>query len=263
MQSRLLRLKSLQPSRVLRTRASGSTRLSSSKELPIFASPTLPVDSLPRYPTLSVQGILRALDYVGTLSFAHTGAILAATSGMDALGTCVVGTITAVGGGTIRDAVILKTRPFWTEETEYLYLCLLASGLTFTMWPRGKEDDSFLHFATDSAGVAAFAVIGAQNGIRAGVPGIICVICGMATATFGGAVRDVLCNRKVRILHSHAEVYATTAAMGVIGYLGMRRLGTGLLARVGTGLTVAFAGRCYAWKYGTRLPAWPILREEA
>ncbi|CDF33391.1 unnamed protein product [Chondrus crispus] len=266
MLSRFAHLRALSRSRVLTTRANGSSRILSSNERSASTSPIsheLPVDSLPRFPTLSTPGGLRALDYVGTLSFAHTGALLAATSGMDALGTCVVGTITAVGGGTIRDAVILNARPFWTEEPEYLYLCLLASGLTFAMWPREKEDNSALHFVTDSAGVAAFAVIGAQNGVRAGVPAIVSVVCGMATATFGGAVRDVLCNRKVRILHSHAEVYATTAAMGAISYLGMRRMGAGVRARVGTGLVVAFAGRCFAWRYGTRLPVWQSRSETA
>lgn len=220
------------------------------------AARSLPIDSLPRYPTLSPAGSLRLLDYIGTLSFAHTGALLAATSGMDLLGTCVVGTITAVGGGTIRDAIILAKRPFWTSEIEYLYLCLAASGLTFALWPRGRDDDSPLHFATDALGVAAFSVIGAQNGVRAGMGGLVCVICGMATATFGGAVRDVLCNRKVRILHSQAEVYASTAAAGAASYLVARGMGARVGGRVGAGLAVAFAGRSYAWMYGTRLPVW-------
>lgn len=196
------------------------------------------------------------MDYIGTLSFAHTGALLAASSGMDVLGTVVVGTVTAVGGGTIRDAIILSKRPFWTSETEYLYLCLAASGLTFAFWPRGRDDDSVAHFVSDALGVAAFCVIGAQNGVRAGVGGVVCTICGVATATFGGAVRDVLCSRKVRILHSQAEVYATTAAAGAASYLVARKAGAGVAGRIGAGLAVAFAGRSYAWMYGTRLPVW-------
>ena len=67
----------------------------------------------------------------------------------------------------------------------------------------------------DAFGVGAFAVIGAQNGIRKGLHPLVCIICGMFTATFGGMIRDVLCQKPPRILHSHAEIYASTALTGI------------------------------------------------
>lgn len=216
----------------------------------------LPVDGLPRYPTATPLGALRLFDYAGTVSFAHSGSLLAAASGMDLLGATMVGTITAVGGGTIRDAVILNSKPFWTSEPEYLYLAMAVAALTFATINPFDYHETMAEVALDALGVGAFCVIGAQNGIRAGVPALVSVICGMATATFGGVVRDVLCDRKVRILHSTSEIYATTAASGAAVYMGVRAAGGGTVARVGAGVGLAMALRGWAWTEGVRLPVW-------
>ncbi|CAN8072197.1 unnamed protein product [Agarophyton chilense] len=219
------------------------------------------MDSLPRYANGSTLGLLRLGDYIGTLSFAHSGALLAAASGMDVLGATMVGTITAVGGGTIRDAIILAKRPFWTDEVEYLYLCIATATATFAAYsasaPPTSREESVPEFVGDTIGVGAFCVIGAMNGVRARVPFVVVVLCGMATATFGGVVRDVLCGRKVRILHSRAEIYATTAAAGAASYVAARAAGAPVIARVAAGVGVAAALRTWAWASGVRLPVWP------
>lgn len=215
----------------------------------------LPVDALPRYPTRSPLGLLRLLDYAGTVSFAHSGSLLAAASGMDLLGATLVGTVTAVGGGTIRDTIILNSRPFWTSEPEYLYISLLVGGATFFAFSR-DHIESTAEVVLDAVGVGAFCVIGAQNGIRAGVPFIVTILCGMATATFGGAVRDVLCDRKVRILHSISEIYACTAAAGATAYVGARYFNGRLATRLVAGVGLAVALRAWAWNHGVRLPVW-------
>lgn len=215
-------------------------------------------DGMPRWPSAtSTGGLLRALDWVGTVSFAHSGAVIAASMGMDLLGTAAVGTITAVGGGTIRDALFLSRAPFWTSEVEYLGLCCLTAAGTFLLWPRDdKGGEHPALFAGDTLGVAAFCVIGAQNGVRARMPFAVSVLCGMATATFGGAVRDVLCKRDVRIFHSHSEIYATTAASGATAYLVARGMRLGAPVRVAAGLGTATALRFLAWREGIRLPVW-------
>ena len=118
---------------------------------------------------------------------------------MDVLGTIMIGTITAVGGGTIRDAIILRNGPFWTEEADYTYLYLATAATTFatTVLPPPtlslNRKETKLEFAPDSLDVCAFCVIGVMNGVRMKMPPVVCAFCGMATATFGGVVRDVLC----------------------------------------------------------------------
>ena len=74
---------------------------------------------------------MRVLDYVGTVSFGLSGGATAATAGMDVMGIAMVGTITAIGGGTVRDALFLGRRPFWTSETEYIGMAAGAAVLGF------------------------------------------------------------------------------------------------------------------------------------
>ena len=96
-------------------------------------------DGMDRYPHLrDVRGFLRLSDYIGTLAFASSGSILAASHGMDLLGAVALGTITAVGGGTVRDVVVLGRIPFWSGdegETEYLWLAFAAAVGAFFMYP--------------------------------------------------------------------------------------------------------------------------------
>lgn len=175
---------------------------------------------------------------------------------MDLLGTLLIGTVTAVGGGTLRDALILARAPFWTSESEYLPLCILAGLATFYLAPTDLDCDSLLHFTTDTLGVGAFACIGALNGLRLGQTTQVAILCGMSTATFGGAVRDVLCKKDVRILHSHAEIYASVAAAGAGGLVMASRVGMPVGRSVGIGLAIALSGRALAWKKDVKLPVW-------
>ncbi len=88
---------------------------------------------------------------------------------MDLMGCVIVGTITSVGGGTIRDTIILRKQPFWIEEPEYIVICFIFAGLSFFIWPflesqYGLTDsDDWMNWA-DNLSLAAFCVIGAQNG---------------------------------------------------------------------------------------------------
>ena len=155
---------------------------------PIPGKPIINPDGLTRYPTLtSSHGILRTLDWIGTVAFATSGTITAGYAGLDLLGCTIVGTITSIGGGTVRDLLLGQTPVFWMLEYEYIMLCLLASVCTFYTW-KDLEDNgngiitengmhltlACVHFIifllsniigrfmfwTDTIGVGAFCVIG-------------------------------------------------------------------------------------------------------
>ena len=207
----------LRPTIILRAFARASSTAKAASPAAATVTTTAPhhPDGLPRWPTLtSSSGLLRCADWFGTGVFAVSGSITAASAGMDLFGAVAVGSITALGGGTIRDALFLNKKPFWVDEWEYLLMAGGVAGLTFFLWPSlegggdnnaiktadGGEGDALLY--GDAIGVAAFAVIGAQNGIRALCHPAVSALCGVSTATFGGATRDVLCKRDVRILHS-------------------------------------------------------------
>lgn len=258
--------------------------------------------SLARYPNLRTPGgMLRGADYAGTLTFALTGTITAAQSGLDVFGSIVVGIITSVGGGTVRDAIFLDRKPFWTEETEYIWMGIFTGLVTFYVWPQsvlewqrpkqqkemekvheqgaggshspvdgsaaidGKERqydpvDVVLN-TLDAIGLSAFAIIGAQNGIRANMPLLVSAICGMATATFGGLIRDVLCGRPVRIVHSNAEVYAPPALAGATVYLAAKTFNGSPATRIGAAFAVCMGSRFWAVVNDVKLPTWDIYQD--
>ncbi|OQS00691.1 hypothetical protein THRCLA_05894 [Thraustotheca clavata] len=234
-----------------------------------------PREGLPRWPGLTTPtGILRCLDWFGTVVFAVSGALTAAMCGANLLGCILIGTITAIGGGTLRDSIVLCKQPFWVEESEYVFLSIIPAALAFYFWgvmEPGQEIVPFLGLTLkgadggegtamqwgDAIGVGAFAVIGAMNGIRSNCPYIVCALCGMMTATFGGMVRDGLLQHPVRIMHSYADAYASIAFVCASLYMGMRKASPqrqGL--RIFVCVLLAIILRNQAWTYGWRLPYW-------
>ena len=69
-------------------------------------------------------------DYTGTFAFAISGIRLASAKQFDWFGAYVVGVVTAVGGGTIRD-ILLNAVPFWMEQASYLIVSLLVVRYRF------------------------------------------------------------------------------------------------------------------------------------
>ena len=229
------------------------------------------VDGMPRYPNYnSSAGLLRGSDYFGTVVFAISGSITAASCGMDVFGATVIGTITAVGGGTIRDAIILHKQAFWIEEEEYFFMACLAAFLTFFIWPNlpkgnvikteSDQEGDFLWWG-DALGVGTFAIVGAMNACRMCVHPVFAIVCGVITATFEGMVRDVVCGlpkatSRGRILHSHSDIYASTAAAGASCYMIARHLTLPIHIRIFSGLLAAIGLRWLAKTYCIGLPSW-------
>ncbi|KAH8097514.1 hypothetical protein JL720_406 [Aureococcus anophagefferens] len=143
----------------------------------------------------SVPVALTTLDYVGTVAFAASGTMVAGQAGMDVLGCCFVGTVTSLGGGTIRDLLLGRTPVFWFKDTSYLLLCLGTALATFfardSLEEAGLLDDEVLWWG-DTLGIGAFSVVGAQAAAGVGMHPVVTALCGMFTATCGGLVRCAL-----------------------------------------------------------------------
>ncbi len=213
-------------------------------------------EGMPRYPALSVMGCLRGLDYTGTCVFAVTGSITAATCGLDVLGCTVVGSITALGGGTVRD-LLWGNHAFWLDETEYLYMAIVfafgAFWLCYFAEPNAPTLQAIL-FWGDTFGLGAFSVIGTMFACRLNCSLIVTLLCTLITCTGGGIIRDTLCRRPARILHAHAEIYAETAVTGGAAYMLARYAGLPLAARTVIGASATIAARIIASSYDVRAP---------
>ena len=158
-------------------------------------------------------------DYLGTLAFAISGIRLAAGKGLGWFGAYVVGFVTAVGGGTIRD-ILLDIKPFWLVQPSYLIITAL--GLIFTIIFR-RQVVRLNHslFVFDAIGLGLFVVVGVAKSYAAGFPWWVAVIMGTVTGSFGGLLRDVLINETPLIFRT--DFYASACVLGSIIYVLMGR----------------------------------------
>eukprot|EP00241_Pyramimonas_parkeae_P012364 CAMPEP_0114235664 /NCGR_PEP_ID=MMETSP0058-20121206/6376_1 /TAXON_ID=36894 /ORGANISM="Pyramimonas parkeae, CCMP726" /LENGTH=288 /DNA_ID=CAMNT_0001347451 /DNA_START=269 /DNA_END=1135 /DNA_ORIENTATION=- len=205
------------------------------------------------------EASLQMLDFFGTVVFAASGCITAGQHRMDLLGCLLLGTCTGIGGGTLRDALIGRTPVFWMHQVEYLWLCVVTSGVVFLLRKpvtklMGSNAFSSAMLWADAVGLAAFAVVGAQVGTQEGLSPLVSSICGMMTGTFGGLVRDVCCRRPPLILTR--EVYAAAAFAGGAAYCASRALLAHSRAAILVGFVAALVLRALAIAWKLNLPTW-------
>ncbi|GAA4952124.1 trimeric intracellular cation channel family protein [Algibacter agarivorans] len=155
------------------------------------------------------------IDILGTIAFAISGVLVAINKKMDVFGILIIAFVTAVGGGTLRDLMIGDTPVSWMKDITYTYV-ILASAV-FAIIFRSKIN--YLRtslFLFDTIGIGLYTLVGIERGIQAELHPIICIALGTITASFGGVIRDVLCNEIPVIFRK--EIYATACILGGITY---------------------------------------------
>ncbi|WP_114663136.1 trimeric intracellular cation channel family protein [Polynucleobacter necessarius] len=155
---------------------------------------------------------------VATMAFAVTGVLAIADRGVDLFGVLVLGLITAIGGGTIRD-IILEAPVFWSESQIYVWLALGASVMAFVAESFFTQPQIYRRMLyIDGFGAALFAIQGTDKAwtMGYGLP-VGPVILGVITAIGGGLIRDILAGRKTLIM-SH-ELYAIPVTLGCCAYI--------------------------------------------
>src|SRR3712207_3070110 len=170
---------------------------------------------------------------------------------MDVVGFALLGTVTGIGGGMLRDLLLGQGPVFWVREPAYLVVCVIVSGAVFlTAHIPQSRYRMLLWF--DALGLALFAVTGAERAVLAGSGPVVAVAMGVITATFGGIIRDVLGNESPVVLSR--EVYVTAALVGATVFVVLSGLGFGRESALGTGLLVGLAVRGMALRQGWSLP---------
>jgi uncharacterized membrane protein YeiH len=166
-------------------------------------------------------GLLEVLDVTGVAVFAASGALAAARKKLDLLGMVVIATVTAIGGGTLRD-LLLGRALFWLVQPTYLYVILIAAlgTVVYTRW--FSPPDRALAIL-DALGLALFTIIGSQVAESLEHKGVVVVVMGTLTGVAGGVVRDVLTGEIPLILRK-GQIYATAAIAGAVAYLLLQAL---------------------------------------
>ncbi len=191
-----------------------------------------------------------------TLAFALSGLLEAARKKLDAVGVCVVAGLAAFGGGTLRD-VLLDRRPFfWVAHPEWLWalLALCIAAMAFLRARHFAPTERAMQWP-DALGLGLFSASGTQLALAQDLPGIVAVLMGVITATFGGVLRDIVCNEIPTALRDH-QPYAVCAFAGGWVLVGAQHAGLPPGVALVTGAATASGLRALALATGFTLPRW-------
>jgi uncharacterized membrane protein YeiH len=157
--------------------------------------------------------VLTALEMVGLVAFAGSGALAAVRARLDLFGVVVVGLTTALGGGVIRD-ILLGIHPPTTLRTwPYLAVCAVTALAVFLFHPQVARLRRAVLLA-DALGLGVFVTSGTTTALNAGAPVYAACLIGMTTGIGGGAVRDLLLREIPLVLRK--EIYAVAALAGAV-----------------------------------------------
>ena len=172
------------------------------------------------------------IELIGTVAFALSGSIVAVQKNLDLFGTIVLGVITAVGGGMIRDIIIGITPPLLFINPIYVLVACVTAIVFFFLCFMNKKIVYFNKTASfgkwlnmmDTIGLGVFTVVGVNTPIQLGLEknAFLCIVVGVTTGIGGGILRDILAMRTPVVLQKH--VYAVASIVGAIIYFYTQRV---------------------------------------
>lgn len=158
------------------------------------------------------MSIMVVLDLMAMLVLGVSGALTAVRMRLDIVGVLVLGSVTAVGGGWLRDSLIGAVPP--TSLTDWRYLAAPIGGAFLTFyWHPAIERLERPILVLDACGLALFSVSGALKATQHGLGPLPASILGLITGIGGGMVRDVLSGQIPAVLQA-GELYAIPALAG-------------------------------------------------
>lgn len=161
------------------------------------------------------------IDILGTIAFAISGVLVAIDKKLDLFGVFIIAFVTAVGGGTLRDVLIGNAPVVWIQESVYIFT-ILGTVIFAVLFRRQLKYLRTSLFLFDTIGIGLYTMVGIEKGLSVGLLPIMCVALGTITASFGGVIRDILCNEIPVIFRK--EIYATACILGGVGYFLLRQL---------------------------------------
>lgn len=201
--------------------------------------------------TSEASVLLHSLFVIAIVAEAMTAALAAGKREMDWVGVCLLGCVTALGGGSMRDVLLGHYPLTWVQHPSYLLLTGGAALFTIAV-ARYMHKLRNIFLFLDAVGLVVFTVIGCNVALRLDLPVVVVVASGMITGCVGGVLRDILCN-SIPLLF-RAELYATVSIFTGLLYI------TGLSFELDHDLVMAVAMACgltlrlLALRYGWSMP---------
>ena len=182
---------------------------------------------------MDIQGtITYIMEMIGTIAFAASGAMAGIRKKMDIFGVCVLGFVTAVGGGMVRDVILGVIPPNVFRNPSYALVAVVTSLIVFTVVyiKRDVMDGSFkwiydkAMLIMDTIGLAIFTVVGVDIGIQQGFieKMFLLTFVGTITGVGGGLMRDVMAGEPPYIFVKH--IYASASVVGSMVCVYMYRI---------------------------------------
>ena len=200
-----------------------------------------------------LQTVIMVLDFCAIALFAASGAMAAARRNQDIIAFGFFGTVTGVGGGTVRD-LLIGAPVFWIAKPAYLAVAIAASCAMWLIARPGWRLNALLWL--DAVGMAAYAVVGAAKALDLGVPPLPSIIMGAITASVGGIIRDLLGGEPSILLRR--EIYITAALLASTVYVCLRVIGMPYPVAGPLAFAAGFGLRACALRFGWSLPPPPF-----
>ena len=195
--------------------------------------------------------LLYYLDLAGVAVFSASGVLAARGRDLDVLGVLVVATLTAIGGGTVRDVLLDRHPIFWITDPWYALVIIAAAVLTMA-YLRVRPPPGATFLVADALGLALFALSGAELAEAAHCPPLVVILMGTITGVAGGALRDVITAQVPLVLRR--DIYATAAVAGIGLYLVLRAFEVPSSLAGGAGMITVVALRLAAIRWDLHLP---------
>lgn len=200
--------------------------------------------------------LLYTLDLIGVAVFSASGALAAGRKRLDLLGVIVLGLVTAVGGGTIRDVLLARHPIFWLADSAYI-IVIVVSALVTVAYVRWRPPPAATLLYADAIGLAMFSVTGAQIAERAGLPPLAGIVLGTVTGSAGGVVRDIL-SAEIPLVLQRGNLYASAAISGTAVYFILVSLGVARGLATWAGMIVVVSVRVASIIWGLKLPVFAL-----
>lgn len=199
------------------------------------------------------MNIITYMDYIGVVAFAISGAFVAIQKRMDIFGIYILATITAVGGGVMRDVVMNQGVPEFFKSYTTIFLTIAATAFAIAI--RNVKRLQFLITVSDAIGLAVFAINTGSKAITLGYGLPEFLFMTTITAVGGGVIRDLLAQRVPAILRK--DIYAVAAIIGSL-FLWFTEPYLGLMLSMYISLFLIVAIRLLSIYYKINLPVFKI-----
>ncbi|MBO5106147.1 MAG: trimeric intracellular cation channel family protein [Clostridia bacterium] len=204
--------------------------------------------------------IIFIMELIGTIAFAISGSLIAVRRSLDLFGVVLVGCITSVGGGIMRDLFLGKTPPSIFSNVIVLVIATITSIVVFIVsYFNTNKFESFekriesINNFFDAVGLATFSAIGTEMACESGFLGmaIFSISMGLLTGVGGGIIRDILVDSTPYVLTKH--IYALASVIGSTLYY-LIRINSNKIVALIVAMPIIVIIRLLAAKYHWRLP---------